>query len=108
MIDILALFGVLKMINIITLIVGLLFVVFIPGYLFSLILFEKLDLIERFALSFALSVIIVILVGFLLTLAGYILRIKSINYVSVWSSLIFICIVLIIIPFVRYRRKNKK
>lgn len=49
------------------------FVLFIPGFFLSLVSFEwkKIDLIERLALSFALSIAVVPLLVFYANLAGF-------------------------------------
>ncbi|MBT6995030.1 DUF1616 domain-containing protein [Candidatus Woesearchaeota archaeon] len=46
------------------------YVLFLPGYIISFIFFKKIDIIERIALSFALSIAIVPLVIFYLNLIG--------------------------------------
>jgi len=49
---------------------GSLLVLFLPGYVITFLFFKKLDLIERIALSFALSIAIVPLVIFYLNKIG--------------------------------------
>ena len=44
-------------------IIGLLFGLFIPGFLLTLILFKKIDILERITLSIALSITIDIFIG---------------------------------------------
>ncbi|KAA0004124.1 MAG: DUF1616 domain-containing protein [Thermoplasmata archaeon] len=60
---------------------GLLFVIFIPGYILVLILFptkDEIDIIERVALSFGLSIAIVPLVGLILNYTPWGIRLASI------------------------------
>lgn len=85
--------------KILMIIIGLLFVLFIPGYLLSLILLKKSDLVERIVLSFGLSVFIVVLLGFFLTLIGNFLDIKGITSLSVWTSLIIVCAIFVVALF---------
>jgi uncharacterized membrane protein len=97
-----------KMINIITIILGLLFVLFIPGYLLSLIILKKLNLIERICLSFGLSVVIVVFLSFFLTAIGYFLKIRAITAFSVWLSLLILSLFFTIVLIIFYRNNAKK
>ena len=58
---------------------GSIYVLFLPGFVLSFVFFHKkeIDIIERIALSFALSIAIVPLLVFYLNLAG--MRINIIN-----------------------------
>jgi len=60
------------MLNLILSILSIVFVFFIPGFLISLVFFpmKKIDLIERLALSFALSIAIIPLMVFYTNLIG--------------------------------------
>jgi uncharacterized membrane protein len=64
------------------------YVLFLPGYIISFIFFKKIDIIERIALSFALSIAIVPLVIFYLNLIG-----MKINFIT--STLTIAGIILI-------------
>ena len=90
--------------NIIKIISGLLFGLFIPGYLLSLILFKKLKIIERVCLSIGLSISIIVVLGFFLTAISYLTNIKGITALTVWFSLLTISLIFIIV----IRRKYKK
>lgn len=46
---------------------GIAFVMFIPGILLTLVLFKKMDWLERFALGFGLSISITIFTGLIFT-----------------------------------------
>ncbi|MBS3084072.1 DUF1616 domain-containing protein [Candidatus Pacearchaeota archaeon] len=86
---------------------GLIYVLFLPGFILTFIFFPKgkegIDQIERIALSFALSIAVVPLVIFYLNLIG--LRISALN--TFFSILGIIVIELIIILFQqRYRTKS--
>lgn len=87
---------------------GSVYVLFLPGWVWSFVFFDgggavqggrKVDLIERIALSFALSIAIVPLAVFYLNLIGL--------KISAWSSFFVVLgLVLIGIGFI-YLRKNR-
>lgn len=86
---------------------GSVYVLFLPGFVLTFIFFpmkkEGIDLIERIALSFALSIAVVPLVVFYLNLIGL--------KISVWNSFFTILGILIIeagILFWKGRNKNHK
>jgi len=64
---------------------GTLFVMFLPGYFFSLLTLKRLKTVERVSISFALSIVIVVFVAFTLTLSYMIFGI-GINPVTVWVA----------------------
>jgi uncharacterized membrane protein len=83
-------------------ILGLLFVIFFPGYALIATLFPKkgnLDNIERLALSFALSIAVVPLLGLILNYTPWGIRLESI-VVSV------LCFILIMSGLALYRRRS--
>lgn len=83
---------------------GSLYVLFLPGFTMSFIFFEKgnIDLLERIALSFALSISVVPLVVFYLNLIG--MKINALNV-----SLIILGIILISLVIIRKKwLKSKK
>lgn len=94
--------------DIIRIILGLLTVMFLPGYLLSLILLKKLSLAERLCLAIGLSIFIVVFLGFFLTLVSYLSKTKGISIFGVWLSLIIICLLLIIALLILHRQHNKK
>lgn len=55
-----------KSMNIIMLIGGLAFVLFIPGFLLTFVLFKRLEAVERVMLAFCLSMAIDVILGFFL------------------------------------------
>ncbi len=73
------------------------YVLFLPGYIISFIFFKKIDIIERIALSFALSIAIVPLIIFYLNLIGM--------PINLWSSVLTIAGIIIISLIIL---KNKK
>ena len=90
---------------------GAVYVLFLPGFLISYILFNKtkefevenkegIDWIERIALSFALSIAIVPLAVFYLNLIG--IKISLLN-----TTLIILGIILISLGILYYRNKNQ-
>lgn len=68
---------------------GSIFILFIPGYFLTLSFFKnkEIDFLERFALSFALSISVVPLLSFYLNLVWV-----KINELSVFSIVLFIII----------------
>lgn len=61
--------------NVLRIIFGSIFILFLPGYAWSFVFFKKgkIDLIERIALSFGLSIALVPLIVFYL---NYLLKVK--------------------------------
>ena len=90
------------MIEILRMIFGSIFVLFVPGFIWSFVFFnkEEIDLIERFALSFGLSIAIVPLVVFYL---NYLFSVP-INLINVSITIVVICAVGA--PFSRIRTAN--
>ena len=86
--------------QIIQIIFGLLFALFIPGFLVALIFFKELELIEKVALAFVFSICIDIIVGLFL---GYNEAMKNltggITAFNIWIYLVVITIILILILF---------
>ena len=72
---------------------GFILVFFIPGFAWSLLFFKQLKMLERIALSFALSIVLVTLSIFFVNRLG--LRITGLNSV-------LIIIVVTILPVVAY------
>jgi len=93
--------------EIIRIVLGLVVIIFLPGYLLSLILFERLSLLERICLAVGLSISIVVLLGFFLTLVSNLTGTKAIGLLGVWVSLIAVCLFLAIILFI-LRTQHKK
>ncbi|MBW2978247.1 DUF1616 domain-containing protein [Candidatus Woesearchaeota archaeon] len=85
------------MLGVIRLIIAGGFLLFIPGYLLTLILFKKLDKLERIALAIGLSICFSVLIGLIL---GYSTKI-GINSINLWVSYILFCVVMLIIYFKR-------
>ena len=75
-------------------IIGLLFALFIPGFLLDLILFEKQDILERIALSIGLSIAVDIFVGLFLGANKFMKDLTGgITATNIWVCLITISIV---------------
>ncbi|MCX6823390.1 MAG: DUF1616 domain-containing protein, partial [candidate division SR1 bacterium] len=66
---------------------GSVFVLFLPGYWLTLSFFgsKEIDLLERFALSFALSISVIPLLTFYINLIGV-----KITQVSVWAVVVVV------------------
>jgi uncharacterized membrane protein len=74
---------------------GSVYVLFIPGFIISFIFFKKIDVLERIALSFALSIAIVPLTVFYLNLIG--LKIGTLNvFLTILAIIIISTIILLI------------
>ena len=82
---------------------GLIYVLFIPGYLAVLCLFEKkeIDIIERIALSFALSIAIVTLV---IIVTNNVFKI----FFTGFSNFIIISLIIIVLLLIKSYLNNKK
>ena len=87
---------------------GLLLVLFFPGYLLSLIVFKKLDIVERIALATGLSMAILVPLSFNLTLIGYAAKTKGITTKSVWFSLSVLCSFFLLILIITNHKKRIK
>lgn len=88
--------------NIVRIILGLPFVLFFPGYSLTLALFphrERTSAIERLALSFGMSIVIVPLIGLLLNYTSWGIRLESILF-----SVAFFTLAMSIIGWVRLKR----
>lgn len=79
----------------IMLIIGIVLVMFLPGYLISLIIFRELEFTERIFIGFGLSISVVVALGFFLSFLGYALGIKAITPTSTTISLTMICLILL-------------
>lgn len=82
---------------------GAVYVLFIPGFIISFIFFKKIEVLERIALSFALSIAIVPLTVFYLNLIG--LKISTLNTFLTILGIIIVSIV--ILYFIRKKRIKK-
>jgi uncharacterized membrane protein len=69
------------------------YVLFLPGYIISFIFFKKIDIIERIALSFALSITIVPLIIFYLNLLG--MKINLVSSILTIAGIILIAILIL-------------
>jgi uncharacterized membrane protein len=85
------------MLEILRAILGLLFVAFIPGYLLCRLIFKDMAIMDRICLSCGLNILIVVLLGFALSLAGMVMGIPMINQAGVWLSLLLVSAVLSVI-----------
>jgi len=86
--------------TIINVIVGLLFLLFLPGYLLTLILFDKNDLhfLERVILAVGLSISIDVFLGLILGLNRSIAFITGgLTRSNVWSGLIVISLLFLML-----------
>ena len=77
---------------------GSIFVLFLPGYIITQLFIKNKDIIEKIALSFALSIAVVPLVIFYLNKLG--MKINTLNSILTISGII-------IISFIVYKIKNK-
>jgi uncharacterized membrane protein len=74
---------------------GAIYIIFLPGFALSFLFFKRddrhVDVIERVALSFALSVAVVPLVTFYLNLVG--VKIKTVSVIAEVAAIILISLV---------------
>jgi uncharacterized membrane protein len=68
-------------------VMGFLFVLFIPGFLLSLVLFRRMRHMDRFLLSFGLSIAVVAFIGFSLGTGAFGIQ-GGISAFNVWISLL--------------------
>ncbi len=78
---------------------GSFLVLFLPGYTMSFLFFKEIDLIERIALSFALSIAVVPLLMFYINLVG--VKINTLNVFFVIAGIILVSVFI-------YHLKNRK
>lgn len=90
--------------EIIKVVLGSVFVLYLPGYFLSLIFLKKntIDVIERTAVSFALSISVVPLITFYLNLAG--VRITRLSVFIEVTAIIFISILYLFLS--NHNKKN--
>jgi len=69
------------------------YVLFLPGYIISFIFFKKIDIIERIALSFALSIAIVPLIIFYLNLLG--MKINLLSSILTIAGIIIVALLIL-------------
>ena len=81
---------------------GSFFVLFLPGFFIVELFFQEVDIIEKIALSFALSIAIVPLAVFYLNLIG--IKINSLNSVL---TIIGVIIISFIVRFIIDKIKSK-
>jgi len=88
--------------SVINVIFGLLFGLFLPGYLLMKIFYDKQKGVERFILIVALSLAVDVLIG--LSLGGnHIMKdlTGGITVLNVWVYMIFVCLVLFVVFLVK-------
>jgi len=76
----------------------------LPGYLFSLLLFRKMDLIERICTSFAFTVFVLVLLSIMLTLLGNLTGKLNFSVLYVWIGLIIVSSTLGFLLYIRETR----
>jgi len=69
-------------------ILGLGLVLFVPGFILSSVLIQRITFVERLCISIGLSMLIVVFMGFVLTLLNQVIPTISINPMSAWIVLI--------------------
>ena len=94
--------------NIIRIIVGIVFALFLPGYLLTFILFRKLKLLERICLAIGLSIFVVVFLSFYLTAISFFSSEAGITTMGVWLSLLITCALFIIIIISKNKTSHPK
>ena len=85
-------------------IIGIAFLLFIPGYLLSLVLFKKLEILERIALAIGLSISIDVILGLIFGFNKLTAQITGgISGLKIWLGLISVSLVLSVV----YYKRNK-
>jgi len=88
-------------------IAGMLFLMFIPGCMASLVFFKKLGILERIAVAIGLSIVIDVLIGFVLGLNKFFAQMTGgITEVSVWICLVSVSLIFALVYILR--RKSGK
>ncbi len=88
-------------------IIGLLFGLFIPGYILTLILFKEQEILERIALSIGLSIAIDVFVGLFLGANETMKDITGgITEANVWFYLVAVTVILATILFIQKQYKK--
>tara|TARA_Y100000310_G_C20570100_1_gene757573 strand:- start:187 stop:483 length:297 start_codon:yes stop_codon:yes gene_type:complete len=88
-------------------IIGLSFGLFIPGFLLTLVLFKKINPLERIVISVGLSIGIDILIGLFLGANKTMKEITGgITELNIWLYLIFISVILGVIYLARLPKKS--
>ena len=88
---------------------GLLFSLFIPGFLLTLILFKELDLIEKIGLGMVLSICIDIALGLFLGYNEYMKELTGgIIAKNIWIGLITISLGLFVIYLFQIKLANSR
>lgn len=82
---------------------GSVYVLFLPGFIISFIFFKELEILERTALSLALSIAVVPLVVFYLNLIG--IRINALNVFLIVLGIISVSLAAVFIPK-KYMKKD--
>ncbi|MBO8180448.1 MAG: DUF1616 domain-containing protein [Archaeoglobus sp.] len=92
--------------EVLRIIAGSIFVLFLPGFAWSYVFFKKneIDIIERIALSFGLSIAIVPLTVFWL---NYLFKVK-ITFINVSMIIISLTIVAVVISYVASKMSNRQ
>lgn len=92
-----------EFLNILNIVFAIVFILFLPGHLITYIFFplKKIDLIERTALSFALSIAIVPLFVFYMNLLGI-----PITRLTVTYQILFLVSIALIVLLVKLFKKH--
>jgi len=91
--------------EIIQIVFGIIFVLFLPGFLLSLVILKDMENIERIALAIGLSISIVVALGFSLTFIGNFINIRLITSYYVWISLALLSLIFGMLIIFRHRNK---
>ena len=87
---------------------GILFSLFLPGFIFSLVLFNDLEILERIVLSFGISVFLDVLLAFLLGISKTMKSVTGgIVSKNIWIGQMSITLVLLIIYIIKIKFYKK-
>ncbi len=93
------------MVTILLSLVGILFILLIPGFLLSLIIFKELEIFERLATSIVFSIGTTVLIGLFLGATKYNkIAFGGINSLNIWISLVVVSLILFLLYFYKSRK----
>lgn len=89
----------------IKIVLGSVYSLFLPGFCMSHVILGKreVDVLERLALSFALSVSIIPLIVYYLTIIGI-----GMSALLTFSTILIVCIMSLVVLYVRKKREDQK
>ena len=91
---------------IIKILISFILILFLPGYFLSLIILKNISKLERICVSIGLSIVLVVLMGFILTALYHVIRIKTITASNVTILLSILSMIFAIVWYRSERNEN--